>query len=180
VHSVAPRLVVAALAALAALLSSGPAAAETPGPFDGTWVYAGGAAQRAALAAAIESVVAEMNPLYRAIARSRLTASAKVPQRYAFSTLADGRLSVVVDASPARATRLDGTPISFRNDEGQTITLRRRLAGGVLTTTGDRGDASQRNVYRLQRDGAILAVTTTIRSAQLPRPLVYHLAYRRE
>ena len=148
--------------------------------FNGVFVYAGGQKQRSAVGEAIEAIVDDMNPLFRIIARRRLTAAAKIPPRYTFKTAPGGVLTITVGAGRPLTTKVDGTPIQFKNDEGQSITLERFWKGGVLTTSGDRGDAGQKSIYRLTPDGKSLAVTIIIHSEQLPRPLRYVLTYRRQ
>lgn len=167
-------------AAAALALTATAAEAQPLEGFDGTWVYAGGQKQRARVEKAIEALVGEMNPLYRLIARRRLKAAAKVPQRFEFKTLSEGRLSVRVDSGPARITKLDGTPIHFDNDEGQKIRLHRVVRGSTLVTVGGRGDAAQQNTYRLDSGGRTMNLTITITSDRLPRPLRYQLTYRRQ
>jgi len=124
--------------------------------------------------------VGEMNVLYRVIARRRLTRASKIAPRMVFAILPDGRLSIIVGNKSPLVTKLDGTPIRFKNEAGQSIKLRRHFKNSVLSTVGDRGDAKQRLVYRLSGDLKRMTVRININSDPLPRPLRYSLTYRRQ
>lgn len=174
------RLIGAIAAGAALLLGSRAVGAQELAAFAGVYTYAGGQQQRDAVASAIDAIVADMNPLFRTVAKRRLTAGASIPSRYSFTPGPAATLTVTVDSGRPLTTTLDGTPIRFKNAEGQSVSLRRTWKNGVLTSHADRGDAAQKNVFRLSPDAKVLSVTFIITSDPLPRPLRYDLSYRRQ
>lgn len=170
----------ALLALLFVLIDVSPAEAQTPEDFAGTYSYAGGQRERTMRDQAIDRLIGQMNVVYRVIARRRLKAAAGIAPRLTIKANPDHTLSIKVGPGHFRTTKLDGTPIRFTNEKGQSIRLHRRFHKGVLTTVGTRGDAGQKNVYRLSPDRSRLTVSITITSEQLPGPLNYRASYHRE
>jgi hypothetical protein len=158
------------------LLWGSPAAAQSG--FDGAFLYAGGAEERAAFGEAIERVVSRMNALIRSIARSRLRPRVVIAHQMRFRAVGD-RLRIEHEPLPPREVRLDGAPMRLTNRSGDRVTASYRGGPGQITERIAQGRSSQTNRYLLSSDGRRLTVETRIRSPQLPDEIRFVLSYRR-
>lgn len=143
----------------------------------GTFDFAGGDAEREAVLAAIDDVVAEMNPLARAIARERLREANRVPESIAISRDEDD-FTIALDDRRYEAP-LDGSPVEVVGVTGDKLTYRLSVKHERVRQSfvGDKG--GRENTLALRGEhGLALAVRVT--SDSLPKPLAYRLTYRRK
>lgn len=142
----------------------------------GKFGFTGGEAERAAVLAAIDEVVAEMNPLARAIARGRLQEANRVPERIEIGRTED-IVAIQFDDRRYEAP-LDGSAVEVVGVTGDTLTYRLSVRPERLRQSfvGDKG--GRENTIGLHGEkGMTLRVRVT--SDSLPKPLVYRLSYER-
>ena len=154
------------------------ASAEAPDAlrkFSGKYAFAGGTAEREALQKAIDDVVAEMNPLVRGIARSRLLGSNAIAEAIAID--AEGDTITVVFDKRSYTAAIDGSPVTVTGVDGDPLVLTHRLHGKRLVQTFDGDRGIRRNAFVLR--GNKLALNVTVQSDQLPSDLVYTLTFAR-
>lgn len=182
------------LLALAACAHAPPSAPEPPPPtgtevteipedvrrtLAGTWVYAGGEAELAAVDQAVDRATADMGFLARGFAFEALRARARPRDRYALSF--DGR--TVTIASPDHPTErgeVGGPPVSVTDrfgDENQTTF---RLRDGALVEAGKSADGSGETVFTPSADGRSLRVRRLMESGRISAPVDVTLSYRRQ
>lgn len=145
--------------------------------YAGTWRYVGGAADEAARMRAIEATVAEMPFLFQPFALARIDAATPIPSRLTI-TVSGPEIRLGEGAPTDVTSRWDGTPVVHAGDGGAEETITRRLVGGRLVHEARQADGYGRDEYTIAADGT-LALTVTIGSDQLPRPIRYTLHYRR-
>jgi hypothetical protein len=144
--------------------------------FVGSFEYVGGATEREARDAAIESVVEEMNMLARPIARSKLREGNEIADRLdveldgdAISVSFDGRpYTAALDGSKKRIVGIQGDELDYHVEIGKTK-LRQVFAG-------DRGGRSN----AMRRSGTKIAIDVKVTSGRLPKPLTYRLTYAKK
>lgn len=166
------------LVAVMSLLSSAAVAQEGGPSFDGTWVYAGGAGQRAKLEAAIEAATEDMNFIVGPIARSRLKDSTKVRHKLVMTTTG-GKISIGSEGAKPAVTPA-GSSAKWVNENGDTLKVTQKLNGNKLSQTFAADDGSRRNIYVLNKDGTALTMRVTIKSPKLSKPLTYALTYKKK
>jgi hypothetical protein len=153
-------------------------AQETPS-FDGTYVFAGGETQRAALTKALDDVIAQMNVVMRSLAQKQLHERINVAPRMVIRAEGD-RLHIEHDPLPPRTVPVDGTPLPMRNLVGDRVRVTYRMVDGVLVEVIAQGRSSQTNRYRLSPDGSQITFDAAIRAPVLPAVIRYRLTYRRQ
>jgi hypothetical protein len=171
---------VLALVASAAMLSSAAPAtagdrAEPLEQLTGTFVHAGGDAERRAVHDAIEEVVREMSPLVRSVARARLEEANPVPETLALRS--DGKVFTMAYSEETYSGWLDGTPAKVSTRDGDSMQLRLRLENRTLRQVFTADDKSRTNLLRIE--GGKLAVYVQVHASSLPHHLVYRLTYER-
>jgi hypothetical protein len=150
---------------------------ETP-RFERSYRYASGETGEAAIKAAVEEAVRELNPLIRGIARRRMLDANKVIPQLGFDLSGDPLVASYVGGRVIEAPA-DGRPVAWTDQYGDTVQVTHRVTNGALlqTMAGSKGD--RRNRYRFSDDGKSMTMSVDIRSARLPSPLQYSLEYRR-
>lgn len=144
--------------------------------FVGHYRFSGGAAQREAVAQAIDDVVADMNPLVRSIARERLARGNRVPD--ALLVQREGDVMWISFDDRKQGAALDGTTDTVEGSDGSKLRYRISVSESELRQSfeGDRG--SRENRMRRKGDGQ-LVVDVEVRSEQLPKTLRYRLSFAR-
>jgi hypothetical protein len=141
----------------------------------GIYTYAGGRAERDALERAIERATAEMGPLARHIARSRLEDEMRPDQRL---TVAVAGSSIGIGERGGWRTPIDGSPREFESD-GDRFRVRHRFVNGRIVQTTETEDLVIRKTYSLDPQTGRLRVQVDFDHDSLPANLRYGLSYRR-
>lgn len=128
---------------------------------------------------AVDKVVAEMNPVVRQIARSRLS---KTNQPYRHITLAatPATISIATDRHAPIEAPADGTPVNWRRDDNELLKVSMQWKGRTLQEVFAAEDGKRVNVFELSPDGRELKLMVTVTSDRLPKPLSYTLVYQRQ
>lgn len=171
---------------LACAASHAPPASADPGAWPSALQAAGGAAftfsggepDRRMLEDAIERAVAEMSFLIRPFARSRLTQANRIRGRM-WLRLEGAELVVDRDGSVVRSPA-SGEPARWTDPDGKAYVVRQVLRGRELVQRFTSEDGERLNTLSLSDDGRRLRLAVEVRSARLPAPLCYELAYERE
>jgi len=167
-------LMMGLLVVLLVAMASGRAHAEPS--FEGTYTYAGGESQRAALSKAIEDVVSQMNALIRSVARTKLTSRIGIAPRLSFRR--DGETLILTHPPlPSRPLRFGGQPLAMRNQSGDDVTVVHRRQGQAIVEIIRCGRSTRTITYRLQ--GQTMIVSVNIQSPFLPTPIRFALSYHR-
>jgi hypothetical protein len=144
----------------------------------GTWVYAGGDAERARVDAAVERAVADMG-LAKGFAAEALRP--RVQPRPSYAIRIDGdQVAITPQDGPSEAGPLDGSPVTVTNrsgDESQTTFV---VEKGALLESGTSGDGSGQTIFTPAGDGETLKVHRVIISPRLSAPVDFTLTYRRK
>ncbi|MDP3276277.1 MAG: hypothetical protein Q8Q09_13840 [Deltaproteobacteria bacterium] len=178
---VALALSVANVYAQSAPPATSPGTATVPPPvaestFNAVWEFAGGAAERAALEAAVASTVAGLGWPIEGIARGRLSERNVIAQTLTLRVVG-GQVEYTSAGRPTLRSPINGIAVSAVNSHGEPITLSTRVTGPVMVRVGQRPDGQRREVLRVTGDR--LVIEATVSSPRLPRPLSYRLTYRR-
>ena len=181
------RLLIAAIAVLAAVASAGTASLGSaatpesePNALLGAYHYAGGERELEEIEGSIDEVVDQMNILIRGIARRRIKGP-NLPANRLTLGLSNGQIRISRAGQPDIAAPADGTAVKWRNPEnGNELTVIHRLgADGVLLQklVGDRGTSTSQ--FELASDAVRLTVRTVIRADQLAAPIRFSATYQR-
>jgi len=177
-----------ALAAAAAVLSphraladDEPAATGTAAPderarFSASFRFTGSSSEEAARRAAIDRGIDSLFFMIRGIARSRLTDGTKIDPWVAFSFDAEKirvRVPSATHVSPANGAAVDYVSGSDRTK------LSQRIEAGKITQLFIAGEGRRMNEWVLSPDARTLALTVTVSSPKLTRPVIYKLTYAR-
>ena len=145
----------------------------------GTWVYAGGEAELAAVVQAVDRATADMSFLARPFANEALRPRAFPRERYNLSF--DGSaVSVVSPDNPAERGEVGGPPVKVTDrfgDENQTTF---RMRDGALVEAGKRADGSGETVFTPGADGQTMSVRRLMESGRLSAPVDLTFSYRRQ
>jgi hypothetical protein len=145
----------------------------------GHYRYVGGAAQRDALDAAIEVVVADMNFIARPIARKRLRESNQ-PSAALELQVTDDEITVRRPGRPTVSAPRDGSTTTWKDPGGDEFQVQHRLVNDHEIRQHFVGEQSvSDNAFVLHVDGEQLTVTTTIAADRLPKTLAFTMSYRR-
>lgn len=142
----------------------------------GAYAFSGGQSERDAVLAAIDDVVAEMNPLARGIARERLRDANPVPARIEIAREAD-MLAIAFDGRRYEAS-LDGSKTQVEGITGDTLDYHVTVSAARIrqTFTGPKG--GRKNLLGRKGEHG-LSVDVTVTSDSLPKPLAYRLSFKR-
>lgn len=157
-----------------------PAPLELRRRYSGTYVFAGGDSERAAVAASVDRAVAQMSVFAIEIARGALLARAEIRASYAISFDDVGNIKVESPGEFPEVSPSDGTPVQVVNRFGDESELGQQFIDGALVQSGRADDGGGTTTFELQPDGETLIVRRVMESSQLPRPVEYALTYRRE
>ena len=157
-----------------------PVPVELSQRFTGTYVYAGGDEERAAVARAVDRTVEDMSFLTRGFARSALMERSAIRESYTVFFDEAGRVAVLSPGELPEVSPADGTPVQVVNRLGDESELTQQFIDGVLVQRGRTADGGGSTAFELQPDGATLLVHRTMESSKLPQPVKYTLTYRRQ
>lgn len=145
----------------------------------GTWVFAGGEAELAAVVQAVDRATADMGFLARPFASEALRARARPRDTYTLSF--DGQaVSVVSPDHPIERGVVGGPSVKVTDrfgDENQTTF---RMRDGALVEAGKSADGSGETVFTPGVDGRTLMVRRLMESGRLSAPVDVTLSYRRQ
>jgi hypothetical protein len=160
--------------------SAGPATAppEQVRALSGTWVFDGGADERAAVDAAVDLAVADMGFLERGFAREALRARSRPREAYTLTFEGDGVTIASPDEPPERG-RIGGPAVSLTNRFGDESQTTFQLENGALVESGASTDGSGRTVFEPAPDGQSLQVFRLMQSKRISAPVVVTFTYRR-
>lgn len=163
-----------ALALLLLLAAAAPAAAQEG--FTGEYDLQLGFSDD--LERAINTAVAEFNFLIRPIARSRLR---KVNTPYPSLVVTEAADALAISYDPRRPIVMpaDGTPIQWRREDGELLSVWARRIQDTLVQHFTASDGERRNEFRRSAAGDTLYLTVTVTSPRLEQPLSYRLIYLR-
>lgn len=144
----------------------------------GTFSYAGGAAQRAGIEAAIDRSLDGMFFVAKPIARSKLRSSTQVKDSIGFA-FAGGFVTSTASGTGALRSPENGSAVAYTID-GEKLRVSHLLrADGHLIQTFVAADGSRTNDYAVSADGRRMNVAVTLSSPKLPRAVHYVLTYQR-
>jgi hypothetical protein len=171
---------VARLVAVLCMTVPSAAWAELGGEIDGTYVFAGGEAERAAHRAALDDAAASVSPVLRPIARTVLGQLLQLPRRIIVRTVGD-QLEITIDPNPPRRSRLDGTATTFRNVRGTRSVLRRVLRGRTIHETAVAENSTRNIEFRFGEDNRRLTACWRVEVPErFPRPVRFRLTFERQ
>ena len=147
--------------------------------YSGTYVYAGTAAERAAVGAAVETAIDGMG-IATGFARSALMKRAEIRPSYAIGFDTKGDVEVETPGFPPEVSPSDGTEVKLTNKYGDESNVSQRFLGGALVQQGRTNDGKGQTQFKLQPDGKTLLVKRVMESSQLPRPVEFTLTYVRQ
>jgi hypothetical protein len=127
---------------------------------------------------AIEQAIASMNFITRPVARSRLRKT-NLPYRTLRISHTAAEVTTVPDSRDAVTSPADGSPIRWRREDGEMLTVTTRWEGESLRQTFVADDGQRVNLYSLEPDGRTLLMRVTVTSPRLPKPLTYAVRYAR-
>jgi hypothetical protein len=145
----------------------------------GTYAYAGGADEKAAVTAAVNRAVDGMG-IATGFARSALLKRSEIRPSYTIAFDARGVVDVETPGYPAEVSPSDGTEVKLTNRDGDESQISQRVVGGVLVQQGRTDQGKGQTRFTLQPDGKTLVVTRVMESSELPRPVEFTLTYVRQ
>ncbi len=166
-------------AAPPAVRVSGPEA-ELQQRYSGSYLYAGGDAERRAASAAVEHAISGLPFLAKPIARSGLKQRAEVRDGYTLAFDGLGNITISSPGFPVEAGPLDGRAVAQKDKYGVKSQLTWRFVEGVLVQKGHSEDGGGETDFRLADDDATLLVHRVMESTQLSAPVDFTLTYRRK
>ena len=155
---------------------------EAPNPhlrdaLGGTWIHAGGEADRKSLDAALDLSVEGYFFMARGAARQQIAARNQI--RRSITVSLDGeRVAVEFADSPRVEAALDGssTPAMVNGEAMRVVHV---LQGDTLVQRFEAAEGRRRNEFVASPDGQTLLLRVTVESPRLTHPLRYQLHYRR-
>jgi hypothetical protein len=161
------------------LLPTG-ASAELQRRFAGTYGFAGGDAERRAVAAAVEKAISAMSFLAKPLARQGLRQPAEIRDSYTLFFDGMGNLRITTPGFPVEFGPLDGKPFTSQSKSGDKSQVTQSFLEGVLVQRGHTDEGSGVTEFRLADEGATLFVHRVMQSPQLSAPVDFTLTYRRQ
>lgn len=143
----------------------------------GEWIHRRDANEQTQRYRSIDLVTEDIPQLFRERARRMLGEKTKPLAKINLSDNGeritfirkDHRITVTTDSSPTR----------FKNEHG-AATIRAERQDGKLVVTRQAQDSTQRTVYRLSENGALLHLDVSISGGKLNKPIRYQSTYHRE
>ena len=154
-----------------------PAPATSADPLEGTFVFAGGAAGRQAVARAIDRSVRPFFFLVRVIARGKLEDRTRIAPEVMFHFEGD-RIRSRIPGAPDAVSPASGAPVDY-TVLGETVKLSHRREPGRLVETFAGAEGTRTNVVVPSPDGARFTMHVTISSPKLSVPVRFALDYAR-
>jgi hypothetical protein len=163
-------------AALAVLVHATGAQAADTVKLSSRYRFSGGQRERLAIGEAIEDVLAAMTFIVRPIARKRLKAATRVPERVKIH-IDDDAITIEL-GDQVYKTPADGRPMTVIGSDGEEVELRMRVIENALEQSFNKVDGGKDNTFR--RVGARkMRLAVRIHSEKLPKDLKYALTYTR-
>lgn len=154
--------------------------AELQRRFAGTYGYAGGDAERKAVAAAVEKAISGLGFLGKPVARQTLRQRADIRDAYTLFFDGLGNLRLTTAGYPPEFGPLDGRPFPLETKSGDKSQVSQSFVDGVLVQKGHTDEGSGVTEFRLADEGATLLVHRVMESPQLTTPVDFTLTYRRQ
>jgi hypothetical protein len=152
------------------------AAPDERARFTASFRFAGSNREKDERRAAIDRGIDSLFFMIRGIARSRLSDGTKIDPWVAFSFDAD-KIRVRVPSS-THVSPANGAPVDYVSGSDRTK-LSQRLEAGKITQLFVAGEGRRMNEWVLSPDASTLALTVTVSSPKLTRPVIYKLTYAR-
>lgn len=182
------KLVAAVVLGLSALavcpattaLAEDPPANADAAKFEGSYAIVNATEAQAAVEAAIEALVSEMNFIKRPFARSKLRKTNALLTSIRMQFSAD-QVTYTYNAGHAIRTTLNGPAVRWKSpadDEHYQVTT--TLKGQRFTQTFRGSDGTKQEIFDLSADGRTIAYQVVVTSPQLPRPLRYGYSFKRK
>lgn len=145
---------------------------------DGAWFLQGSAtAGQAAIDAAIERAVGEMNFFLQGVTRTQLREKTPLNRRIDIDFPADGRITVGFDQRFTYTTR-PGVAQPFTLPDGAEVEVTQHFRDGHLEQYFGHSLGRRWNAYSLSADGRTMTVTATQQGPMMPQPVHFTLQYR--
>lgn len=154
--------------------------AELQRSFAGTYRFAGGDAEKRAVANAVEKAISGMSFLAKPLARQSLRQPAEIRDTYTLFFDGLGNLRLTTPGFPAEFGPLDGKPFTVESKSGDKSQVSQSFVDGVLVQKGHTEEGSGVTEFRLADQGATLFVHRLMQSPQLTAPVDFTLTYRRQ
>lgn len=148
--------------------------AQAAGGVVGSWRFAGGAEETRGIQRAIDTALADFNPVMREIVASQLRDSNRAYPE--FSIAVEGENIVTRMNGRTLSTPSNGAAREVTTPEGRTAQVTQRIQGNRLVQTLVNPQGTRTHTITLGSDGN-LRVEVRIVSSHLPRPIVYALTY---
>src|SRR5690242_7017680 len=145
----------------------------------GTWAYAGGDAELAAVEPAVDKATADMGFLARPFAMEALRPRAQPRQQYTLGF--EGQTVTVASPDhPLERGDLGGPPVRVTDKFGDENDTTFRVRDGALVEAGKGADGSGETVFTPSADGQTLSVRRLMQSGRLSAPVELTYSYRRQ
>jgi len=154
--------------------------AELQRRFAGSYSFAGGDAEKRAVAAAVEKAISGMSFLAKPMARQSLRQPAEIRDTYTLFFDGLGNLRLTSPGFPVEFGPLDGKPFTSQSKSGEKSQVTQSFVDGVLVQKGHTEEGSGVTEFRLADEGATLFVHRIMQSPQLTAPVDFSLTYRRQ
>jgi hypothetical protein len=145
----------------------------------GTWLYAGGDAELAAVEPAVEKATADMGFLARPFAMEALRPRAQPRQQYTLG-FEGPTVTIVSPEHPLERGELGGPPVRVTDKFGDENDTTFRVRDGALVEAGKGADGSGETVFTPSADGQTLSVRRLMQSGRLSAPVELTYSYRRQ
>ncbi|HEY1418415.1 MAG TPA: hypothetical protein VGF41_10930 [Myxococcaceae bacterium] len=145
----------------------------------GTWVYAGGDAELAAVEPAVDKATADMGFLARPFAMEALRPRAQPRQRYTLA-FEGPTVNIASPDHPLERGNLGGPPVRVTDKFGDENDTTFRVRDGALVEAGKGADGSGETVFTPSADGQTLSVRRLMQSSRLSAPVELTYSYRRQ
>ncbi len=169
----------AAALALGSLLAL-PAHAAKPENYAGKFVLADADATQAELDRAVEASASQFPAIIRPIARGKLKDAVQAVDWFVFEPDDDTMTIKTALVPQGWTTDLKATLTDVQTTAGETLSLKRWIEDGNLTSEGCRETGCSAFSFQLSDDGQSLTVQVVTSSKRLEEPLRYALEYRRK
>jgi hypothetical protein len=145
----------------------------------GTWVYAGGDAELAAVEPAVDKATADMGFLARPFAMEALRPRAQPRQQYTLG-FEGATVSITSPDHPLERGDLGGPPVRVTDKFGDENDTTFGVRDGALVEAGKGADGSGETVFTPSADGQTLRVHRVMQSGRLSAPVELTYSYRRQ
>ncbi len=138
--------------------------------------YGGGAAERQELVTEIDEVSGRLSFLAAGIAKRRLTASNRIPERVALARSADGTTLTVSLDDRTYVGPLDGSSVEVKGIDGDTLQMEYVISRGRIEQRFRGPNGGRVNTFLPHEERGML-MEVRVFSQQLPEDVRYRLTY---